>query len=280
VAAALAAAAAAIVALAPVLAGPGELEASGWKPLFRGIEHQTLRRPDPQPLAAHAVRIDLQSPGIRFFVTPPNGEREKETDGLRTTTFLEEYGCQVAINASPFSPVGEEEGAPTDVLGLSVSEGDAYSGAHGKWGALLITKDNKARIAAPPFNTEDVYNAVGGFGLLLKDGKNVGGKGKRHPRTAVGVSKDGRCLYILVIDGRQAASHGATTAETAAILKDLGAHSGLNLDGGGSTTLVFEENDQPKVVNKPIHLHIPGMERVSANHLGVFADPLPAENAE
>ena len=249
-----------------------------WTPVFQGVELKRLVREGTEPLSAHALRIDLRHPGIRFFVTPQNGERAKETDGMKTTTFLKKYGCQVAVNASPYAPVGETEGEPCDVLGLSVSDGDAYSAAHGAWGALLITKENKARIATPPFDTSDVYNAVGGFHLLLENGENVGTEGEKHPRTAVGVSEDGRYLYLLVIDGRQPGhSLGASTLETANLLKSLGAHDALNLDGGGSTTLVLDGGKgEPNVVTRPIHL-LPGIERVSANHLGVFAKPLETE---
>jgi hypothetical protein len=246
-----------------------------WTPVFEGIQYRQLIQGEDEPLRAHALRVDLKHPDIRFFVTPANGDRAKDTDGMKTTTFLKKYGCQVAINASPYAPVGEVEGEPCDVLGLSISEGDAYSAAHGAWGALLITKDNRAQIATPPFDISDVYNAVGGFHLLLKDGANVGTDGEKHPRTAVGISRNGRYLYLLVIDGRQPGySLGASTRETADLMKTLGACDALNLDGGGSATLVFDGGQgKPKVINRPIHL-LPGMERVCANHLGIFAKPL------
>ena len=246
-----------------------------WTPVFEGIQYKQLVRGGAEPLRAHALQVDLKHPDIRFFVTPANGERAKDTDGMKTSTFLKRYGCQVAINASPYAPVGEVEGEPCDVLGLSISDGDAYSTAHGAWGALLITKDNRAQIAMPPFDTSDVYNAVGGFHLLLKEGANVGTDREKHPRTAVGISRCGRYLYLLVIDGRQPGySLGASTREAAKLMKTLGAHDALNLDGGGSTTLVFDgAKKRPKVINRPIHL-LPGMERVCANHLGIFARPL------
>ena len=132
-------------AAAPEPATPCSVTQAAWKPLYKGIEYKHLTQTEPEPLSAHAVRIDLKDPDIRFLVTPANGDREKETDGLKTSTFLEKHGCQVAINASPFAPVGEGEGEPRDVLGLSVSEGDVYSQAHGKWGALLITKRSEER---------------------------------------------------------------------------------------------------------------------------------------
>lgn len=46
----------------------------------------------------------------------------------------------------------------------------------------------------------------------------------------------------------------------------------MNLDGGGSTTLVMEgDNGQPVLLNSPIDSRIPGRERAVANHLGIFA---------
>jgi exopolysaccharide biosynthesis protein len=121
-----------------------------------------------------------------------------------------------------------------------------------------------------------VYNAVAGFGIVLAGGETVATGKAVHPRTAAGISADGRYLYLLVIDGRQPGySEGATTAEVGAWLKRLGASDGINLDGGGTTTLVFAGTDgQPKVVNRPIHAGVPGWQRVSASHLGVRARPL------
>jgi len=69
----------------------------------------------------------------------------------------------------------------------------------------------------------------------------------RAPRSAIGLTRDGK-LLLVVIDGRRAYhSIGATLWEAATIMKQLGAVDALNLDGGGSTTLVI--NGQ--VVNSP-----------------------------
>lgn len=69
----------------------------------------------------------------------------------------------------------------------------------------------------------------------------------RHPRTIVGNLHNGD-LFFMVIDGRQPGwSNGATLAEMQSKLKQLGAISAYNLDGGGSTTMVFKD----RVVNRP-----------------------------
>lgn len=60
-----------------------------------------------------------------------------------------------------------------------------------------------------------------------------------HPRTAAGYSKDGK-LFLLVVDGRQPESRGVSLDELAAMMQDLGAFEALNLDGGGSSTMIAD----------------------------------------
>ena len=247
-----------------------------WRPLFCGIDTVAARLLGNTPQAVYALRVDLREPGVQFLATPSNADKPLDTDGRTTSKFLEEFKCQAAVNASPFSPVHDGEGMPKDVLGISVSRGDAYSEPNNVYGALVFTEDNHARIAKPPVDPAGAYNAVGGFNLLLDEGKNVASNGERHPRTAAGVSKDARYVYLLVIDGRQGNySAGATTSEIAQWLLRLGAWSAINLDGGGSTSMaVADENGKAKLINRPIHNNIPGIERVNANHLGIYANPL------
>ncbi|MDI6773574.1 MAG: phosphodiester glycosidase family protein, partial [bacterium] len=92
---------------------------------------------------------------------------------------------------------------------------------------------------------EGVRHAMGGGPRLLSGGQFVGGEGfrpsfanRRHPRTAIGRLEDGRTV-IAVIGGRQPYhSLGMTLVELAGMLRKLGVTDALNLDGGGSTTLV------------------------------------------
>lgn len=248
-----------------------------WKPLFSGVELADLACAEPRPMKGHAVRIDLKAAGLSFLATPGNGDRPGETDGLKTSTFLKRYKLQLAINAAPFGPIHKDEEKEQDVVGVQVSGGKLVSPGQGAYPGLLLTKDNRARIAAPPFDLEGVENAVGGFHIVLKGGAVLAGDKSIHPRTGAGVSADGKTLILLVIDGRQKDfSEGATTTEVGEWLKALGCAEGINLDGGGTTTLAVAGADgAPKVINRPIHANKPGTERVSASHLGVFAKPLP-----
>jgi exopolysaccharide biosynthesis protein len=95
-----------------------------------------------------------------------------------------------------------------------------------------------------------------------------------HPRTAAAVDETGTKLWLVVVDGRQPGySEGVTLAELAELMVALGAETGLNLDGGGSTTLVMAGPFGPKTLNAPIHTRLPMRQRPIANHLGVYALP-------
>lgn len=74
-----------------------------------------------------------------------------------------------------------------------------------------------------------------------------------HPRTAIGVSKDGSKVYAVVLDGRSAHSRGMTLPELGQLMKDLGAYNAVNLDGGGSSAMIARAagDDGPAVWNTP-----------------------------
>lgn len=246
-----------------------------WEVVFRGVELAELEAEVPRRMRGAAVRIDGDAPGLEFVLTPSNGEREGETDGWKTSTFLKRMGCQVAINAAPFSPVHLSEDKPQEVVGLLVNRGTVVSAELRP--ALALERDGRARIVERPETAEGLWNAVSGFGIVLRAGELAGEEKPLHPRTAAGVSRDGRTVILLVIDGRQPGhSEGASTREVGAWLRALGAWDGLNLDGGGTTTLVIEDaKGGAQVVNRTIHGGRPGLERVSASHLGVRAQRLP-----
>ncbi|HQV94690.1 MAG TPA: phosphodiester glycosidase family protein, partial [Anaerolineales bacterium] len=92
------------------------------------------------------------------------------------------------------------------------------------------------------------------------------------PRTAIGLNRNGRYVYLIVVDGRQPFySAGITFADLAQLLIDYDVYAAMSLDGGGSSTLVMDgENSEPVILNSPIDNYIPGRERPVANHVGVF----------
>ena len=118
--------------------------------------------------------------------------------------------------------------------------------------------------------------AVGGRPALVRDSlvlpevDSVGGPGfatSRHPRTAVGIASDGRRLIFVVVDGRQKPySDGMTLRELANLMLALGARDAINLDGGGSSTLVVATAGGLRVANRPSDA---AGERAVGNALGV-----------
>ena len=120
----------------------------------------------------------------------------------------------------------------------------------------------------------EVATAIGGDtgDWLLEDGEvtsDTGGHALvRHPRTAIGFDPTGRTAYLVVVDGRQAHSVGATLPELGRLLGQLGADDALNLDGGGSSTMVARVPGDAgtSVLNRPSD----GAERLDANGLGLF----------
>ena len=100
---------------------------------------------------------------------------------------------------------------------------------------------------------------IGGWPRILRDGRDVAGEAAtvegtisrnaeaRHPRTAIGFSRDSATLFLVAVDGRSTASVGMTLVELAALMRRVGAWQALNFDGGGSTTMVVDG----AVVNVP-----------------------------
>jgi hypothetical protein len=84
----------------------------------------------------------------------------------------------------------------------------------------------------------------------------------RHPRTAVAVTSGGALLFV-TLDGRQASSVGMTLRELAEALIDLGAREAMNLDGGGSTTMVVRD----AIRNSPSD----GMERAVSDAILIYS---------
>lgn len=232
-----------------------------WRDLFVGVAwaHGEADAAEPRLVQVQAVRIDLHAPGLEFFSTPSNGERPLETTSETTAEFLQRHRLQLAINANFYSPCCTP--GDKDLRGLAISRGVQVSPplASGRGTpVLVIDRANRAAIL-PALKSDEVaryWTGVAGSHLLLERGQPIALPAEPlvtalHPRTAVGVSEDGRWLFLLVIDGRQPGySAGATLVETAAWLQRLGAWSGLNLDGGGSTTLVREVAGQPVTLNR------------------------------
>jgi hypothetical protein len=263
---------------------PGEL-VPRWEAFAPGIDYLEGRIGKPR-LELWAIRVDLGNPDLEFVV---NGADHKddgagpgvENPGIIPSTtvsgFVRNYGCIAGINTNPFDPVSAVAGEDRTIAGITLADGFLIAPPHPQFDALVFYNDgsaamvNQAGLDAEALGS--IRNAVGGFFVVLRDGvipEQVPARKARHPRSAAGLSGDGKTLYLLAIDGRRFGSLGATEEETGVILARLGADHGLNFDGGGSTTLSLRYPDgKVRPVNTPIHGMIPGKERAVATCLGI-----------
>ena len=231
---------------------------------YEGVRH--IKRTTATPNRIHIIEVDLTNPRVRMRATRP-GDR-----GQVVSAWAAETGCQVAINGDFFAFDGYS------TSGLAIGHGTVWSDSavdtvdHG---VLAFGVDNRALLARPGVVTpvEDwMSDVVSGHPVLVRDGQRFDyptctGLCVRNPRTAVGLSQDEKTLWMVTVDGRSSTSVGASLNELGGLMKSLGAHTAINLDGGGSTTMYVK--NQGGVVNSPSD----GAQRVVANHLGVCIVP-------
>ncbi len=249
--------------------------------LFEGVVYTRQVRRSPRPMVVHLVFVNLATQGVEILVTPGDPTAEMPLQARTTSQFLREFDLQVAINGDGFTPWYDNTilnyyphtGDPVDVIGFAASQGKAYSIDTDDEPTLYISNRNRASLHNPIGRME---SAISGNQLLLDKGVvRPEPGGEVQPRTAIGISKTGKKLILVVVDGRQAGySQGATLEELAQILKDFGAHQAINLDGGGSSTLVAQGAfDRPRLLNSPVNHGLPGRQRPVGNHLGIYANP-------
>lgn len=231
-----------------------------WTQVSPGVRvlHRRTRHHDGSPLVLHVAHIDLCAARGRFRATAP------EEASSTTSRWSSRVGALFAVNGDFFDrpgvPLGRARGA-----GREFAPRSAYY-----FGALIA-----ARAGEVPRVLER-YEAPSSFSEVISAQERIVVRGvervdphvnhsrQRHPRTAIGWSRDGLEMIFVVADGRSRLSVGATTPELSLILRDLGAWEAVRLDGGGSSTLAV----RGRVVNTPSD----HAERSVANHLGFIED--------
>ena len=127
---------------------------------------------------------------------------------------------------------------------------------------------------------ESFKSASAGGTLLVKDGKkhtlthSISGT---NPRTMAGINKDGTKLYLITADGRSGSSAGLTMQGMQDLALELGLDTAINLDGGGSSTMVTRnpQSGALEVNNTPSD----GSLRTVPMGIGIFSRA-PAGKAE
>ncbi len=250
--------------------------------IFTGVTYFRKEMKTPRRMVAHVLAIDMRTTGLKCLVTPPS-----HASGLictrKTSKFLQDFGLQVAVNGDGFKYLDQDTynpqqycpngGEPVKVNSYAASRGTVYSQQWEGRPIMYINKNNEVSFNTP---LGAIYNAVSGDRMLVDKGKRIANLESQsvEPRTAAGLNQNGRWLFLVVIDGRQPGySEGATFPDMADFLISLGAYTGINLDGGGSSAMVIEGAlGGPFVLNSPIEGNIPGNESAVSNHLGFWVN--------
>jgi len=255
-----------------------------------------LRRTTALPCTIHALIVDLRADGVAVVATP-HEERWRPVGA-----WARDREMAAAVNGGFWGSFARPNG-------IAAGGGEVWPDVadDGDYGFFAIGARGRASISAPEEVEEelpsDLSDAVSGRPMLVRDGE-VDAIGldifehsrNRHPRTAVGVSRDGRTVYLVVADGRRAHSRGLNLYDLADLMVELGADRALNLDGGGSSTMYVDslggvinapsggrweaalglgpedEVARERVARDGVEEHyVRGVEREVMNHLGVVA---------
>lgn len=240
---------------------PQALAADTWTTPHPGMRQ--LYRTASGPNKIHALEVDLCRAGVGVRATKPN-ERERTT-----SSFGSLVGAQAAINGDFFSF------NTYNVSGLAIGDGQVWPERNDarKNSYVAFGKHRVEFSGADEVRPDERWmrQVTSGKGVLMEDGVKMSSPPSdpehcavRHPRTAMGISRDKKTLYLVVVDGRSSASVGMTCVELANVMKGLGAWDAVNLDGGGSSTMWVQGKG---VVNN----FSDATQRVVGNHFAVYA---------
>ncbi len=179
---------------------------------------------------------------VRLATLPAFG---KDVVGKRVEDFVAESGAIAGINAGGFADDGGV-GKGGQPLGLMIHDGQIVSGGPStSCNVVGLTFENQlvvGTMTGADAVAMGVRDAVYFEPTLIVNGNPVeitGTGGGVNPRTAIGQRADGAIL-LLVIDGRQPHSVGATLEDVMKVMLDNGAVNASNLDGGSSSVMVYE----------------------------------------
>ena len=231
-----------------------------WTAVGPGVDFEELTGPNSD---VYVTRIDLTNDDIRVIATR-DGER-----GLKVSDFAKKEKALAAINGDYFDDKFNPTGLAIDPCGnVHPAVKDPLHEQVLAVGGHRASIERQADVAP---DDDPIDAAVSGWPVLVRDctalsaaelpGSNAFTRSP-HPRTAVGVSEDGKTLYFVVADGRRTGVPGMTLAQLGQFMADkLNVCAAVNLDGGGSSAMWVRDH----VVNRPSD----GVERPVGDHLAV-----------
>lgn len=251
---------------------------------FAGVTYIHRKITTPRPLNLHVVLINLSTPGIKFRVTAPAPDGTTPLE--KTVSFTRRSKAQIGINGNFFQALSSTR---VKVLGLAASSGRVYSSWSNSYqGGINFSSNRVATFVTPQLGSEPPtvpllipYNLVSGLPVLVKNGQNVT-VGVANPneyaaRSVIGLTQNQQLLLFVVDGPRSNVSTGMNQIELADLLiNDFKVVHAVNLDGGGSSTLVF---CRPTCawINVPSSTTFGMGDRPVANNLAIYVPPIVSQ---
>jgi hypothetical protein len=225
------------------------------------LEVQSLKRTKPRPLSIQILQFSLADKSLQptvVIANDPDGKGPAEAQLTNPLVLAESKNLYAGVNANAWANLPEKPGevasklyipgGHANIVGWAVSDGQQRSAPQSSVWSFWIDSKGRGRIGTLT-QPVDARWAVSGFGGLLKKGAILPKEGgPLHPRSAIGLDAKGQKVTLVVVDGRQPGfSEGMTTRELAVLMKELGCTDALNLDGGGSSILLYEG----RILNHP-----------------------------
>lgn len=237
------------------------------------VSYSSLRFEDKnrQPLSVFILKADLNDPKVSMTALMPNNRTSFALQTVKEMVEAKHRDGEVILagtNADFFdwTPVAGVPWGPIFVNGSIIKNTAKNTGIT----YFAIQNDGKPKIGTfsslAPAAYPGIRDLVGGGVRLVAQGKILPFNDlEKHPRTLVGYTKN-NMVYLVVVDGRQPQhSVGMTYVELALLMYSLGVEEAINLDGGGSSTMVIKNNNTFGIVNK----HSDASPRAVANGLGI-----------
>jgi exopolysaccharide biosynthesis protein len=253
-------------------AAVGLIERSASQELIFGhmkFDGQVIAGPEPK-WHGRLAREDTRKMRVPQTNHPINGLNRPRSDNeliiftpeFHRTTLTEPNGLELIVRCGQIVEVRDLKGSsPIPANGFVIST----SGSARDWGLKNLGRGVRVRLDLhlSPVETDQAESwkqatsVIGGGPQLIKNGRiEITNSAEKilpsfvsdgHPRTAIARLKSGQVL-LLTVDGRQPGeSIGMSLTMLADLLLEFGAVEAINLDGGGSTTMVIRN----KLVNKP-----------------------------
>lgn len=213
-------------------------------------ENVTIRLQTVQAFDSSVYIADIQLSSVAYLKTAFANDSYGRNIKAKTSEIAAAHNALLAINGDFYG---------TQERGIVIRNGVLYRDTPGKNDVLCIYADGTIEVQTPDAMTgaemldAGVWQAFSFGPGLLENGEividerdEVGRAMASNPRTAVGMITPLHYVFV-VSDGRTSASAGLSLYELAEVMQQYGVQTAYNLDGGGSSTMVFQGN----VVNLP-----------------------------